>query len=246
MAEGVTEAGELPHSVREGVLAPYRGLRFWLSFKWLIAGALLYAMLLLVAIKAAPQDVIAPFIGPSFYLTPFFGLPLVLRTAHRPGRVRRLIYFLGVVPVAHMAAIYLTVYHLTSTFNPIDTGGTYVRSLASGAWGGVAGAVFGFTGLYLVRLTPRRRAELVAMGFFTILLGAVGAAGVGQAILFAGPDLPAAAHDSERLIIGFESVHLPWQATYAFALAWLMRPPHAPRKAATPPAAPASGSTGTA
>jgi hypothetical protein len=230
---GVAEAAGAPP--REGVLAPYRGLGFWLSLKWLVAGALLYGLLLLVAIKAKPEDVISPFLGPSFYLTPMFGLPLVIRTIHRPGRLRRLIFFLFLVPAAHMAAIYLAFFHLMSNWDPLDTGSTFPRALVSGAWGGVAGSVFAFTALYLVRLTPRRRAELFAMSFFTLLLGAIGAAGVGQAVLLAGADLPSAAHDTERLIIGFESVHLPWQAAFAFALAWLMRPPHAPRKAAPAP-----------
>jgi len=237
MNDGVAEAEGTAPQARDGAFLPYRGLRFWLSFKWLIAGALLYALLLLVAIEAKPEDVISPFLGPSFYLTPFFGLPLVLRTVHRPGRLRRLIYFLAVVPAVNMAAIYVAFYHLMSTYDPIDTGSTFLRAVSSGAWGGVGGAVLGFTGLYLVRLTPRRRAELIAMGFFTLLLGAVGAAGLGQAVLFAGPDLIAASHDTERLIIGFESVHLSWQAAFAFALAWLMRPPHAAKRVASPPAA---------
>ncbi|MEZ0242962.1 MAG: hypothetical protein ACAH11_06270 [Sphingomonas sp.] len=229
----MVDAQPHPSDPREPRLGSYRGIGFWISIKWLGAGALLYALLLLVAIKAQPLDVISPFLGPSFYLTPMFGLPFVLRTVHRPGRIRRLIYFMFIVPAVHMAAIYLAFFHLMSTYDPIDIGGTFIRALSSGAWGGVAGAVFGFTGLYLTRLMPRRRKELAAMAFFTILLGAVGAAGLGQAVLFAGADLPSAAHDTERLIIGFESVHLPWQAAYAFALAWLMRPPHAVKRPAS-------------
>ena len=238
MNERVAEADGTAPQAREGAFLPYRGLRFWLSFKWLIAGALLYGLLLLVAIKAKPDDVISPFLGPSFYLTPFFGLPLVLRTVHRPGRLRRMIYFLIIVPAVNMAAIYLAFFHLMSSYDPIDSGSTFPHALVSGAWGGVTGAVLGFTGLYLVRLAPRRRAELFAMSFFTVLLGAIGAAGVGQAVLFAGADLIAASHDSERLIIGFESVHLSWQVAFAFALAWLMRPPHA--KKVSPPVAAAA------
>ncbi|MCW3848438.1 hypothetical protein OF829_14445 [Sphingomonas sp. LB-2] len=239
MTERAAEKEGMAAPAREGWLLPYRGIRFSTAFRWLLGGVLLYALLLLVAIKGRPDDIISPFIGPSFYLTPTFGLPFVLRTLHRPGRLRRLVYFLLIVPAVHMAAIYLAFYHLMSNFDPIDTGGTFFRALASGAWGGVTGAVLAFAGLFVVRLAPRRRAELAAMSFFTLLLGAIGAAGLGQAVLFAGPDLIAASHDSERLIIGFESVHLSWQAAFAFALAWLMRPPHAPRRAAaggTPPA----------
>lgn len=236
MNERVAEAEGASLQARDGHFLPYRGIRFWLSFKWLVAGALLYALLLLVMIKAAPDDVISPFIGPSFYLTPLFGLPYVLRTVHRPGRMRRLIYFMLLLPAVHMAAIYIAFFHFMTTYDPIDATRTFASTLASGAWGGVTGAVFGFTALYVVRLAPRRRAELAAMGFFTLLLGAVGAVGMGQAMLFAGPDHASAARDAERLIIGFESVHLSWQAAFAFALAWLMRPPHAPRKPVSPPA----------
>lgn len=240
MNERAAEAEGGPQA-REGHFLPYRGLRFWLSFKWLVAGTLLYALLLLVMIKAAPDDLISPFLGPSFYLTPLFGLPYVLRTVHRPGRLRRLVYFMLLLPAVHMAAIYIAFYQLMSTYDPIDATRTFVSAVISGAWGGVMGAVFAFTALFLVRLAPRRRAELLAMSFFTILLGAVGAAGMGQAVLFAGSDYAAAARDTERLIIGFESVHLPWQAVFAFALAWLMRPPHAPKRVGvSSPAPPAS------
>jgi hypothetical protein len=53
-----------------------------------------------------------------------------------------------------------------------------------------------------------------------------------QAMLYAGTEPFSAAHDPERLIVGYELVHLPWQALFAVALAWLMRPPHSARKAA--------------
>lgn len=234
----MTEAGQPPHPPREGAAGPYRGTKFLLAFKWLIGGALLYALLLLVLMKARPDETILPFLGPSFYLTPLFGLPLVLRTIHRPGRLRRLIYFLLLLPAVHMAAIYLAYFHALSTFDPIEGQGGFVLALVSGAWGGAAGSVFGFTALWLVRLTPRRRAELVAMGFFAILLSALGAVLLGQALLLSGGD-PAAVHDSERVILALEMIHLPWQTAFAFALAWLMRPPHAPRKA-TPPTPSAS------
>lgn len=225
---------------REGWLPPYRGLGFWLSLKWLVAGALLYGLLLLVAIKAAPDELITPFLGPSVYLTPVFGLPYVLRTINRPGRMRRIVYFLLMLPPIHLAAVYIAFYQFSSAFDPINTTRTFASALMSGGWGGLVGAVFGFTGLYLARLMPRRRVELVTIGFFTAVLTVLGAVGMGQAVLFAGTDYATAARDSEALIIGFESVHLPWQAAFAVALAWLMRPRHAPKRAPNPSPPPES------
>lgn len=237
------DKGQPVHVAREGVLGPYRGTRFAVSFKWLVAGALLYALLLLVLLKGRPGDTIVPFLGPSFYLTPLFGLPLVLGTIHRPGRLRRIVYFFLLLPVVHMAAIYLTYFQALSTFDPIADEGGLFRALVSGAWGGALGSVLGFAGLWLVRLAPRRRAELATMGLFAILLTMLGAVGVGQALLLAGDDPAAAAHDSERVILALEMIHLPWQAAFAFALAWLMRPVRASRRSSvSDPVAEASGS----
>ena len=78
------------------------------------------------------------------------------------------------------------------------------------------------------------------MGFFTVLLTVLGAAVLGQALLISGGDA-SAVHDSERVILALEMIHLPWQAAFAFALAWLMRPPRAARKAA--PTAPSPAAT---
>lgn len=233
------EAGQPSPPPREGMLGPYRGTKFLLTFKWLIGGALLYSLVLLVMMKARPDETIVPFLGPSFYLTPLFGLPLVLRTIHRPGRLRRLIYFLVLLPAVHMGAIYLAYFHALSTFDPIAGQGGYSLALVSGAWGGAAGSMAGFIALLLVRLAPRRRPELVAMGFFAILLTVLGAAVLGQALLISGGDA-AAVHDSERVILALEIIHLPWQVAFAFALAWLMRSPHASGKAALTAPAPSA------
>lgn len=214
---------EPPEPVRREVRYPrYRGIEFAISLKWLLGGVLLYALLLLVAIAGNPDDAILPFLGPSLYLTPAFGLPYVLRTVHRPGRIRRMVYFFLLVPLAHMAAIYVTWDHGLSTY-AFDPGTQLVRNLRSGALGGVTGAVLAFTFLHLARVTPRRRAELVVMGGAVAMLGAIGAAGVAEGALFAEA-MDGRPRDAGRLIIGFECVHLPWQVAFALALAWLMRP----------------------
>jgi hypothetical protein len=216
---------------RKPWFAPYRGVRFSISLKWLLAGALIYALLLLVFISANPSEAAYPIVGPSLYLTPVFGLPLVLRLMHRPGRIRRLIYFMLLLPIAHIAANFIGwSVAMDYMFRP----GTNMLTvnLLTGAWGGVTGATFAFTLLYLVRLTARRRAELVTMGVATIALTVVGALGVAQGLIFTGQS--ADMQDSEALILWFETIHLPWQIVFSVALAWLMRPPRVTKKSAAP------------
>lgn len=222
-----TAAPDAVRSEPKPWFAPYRGVRFSISLKWLLAGALIYALLLLVFITANPSEAAYPIVGPSLYLTPVFGLPLVLRLMHRPGRIRRLIYFMLLLPIAHVAANFLAwSVALDHVFRP----GTDMLKvhLLTGAWGGVTGATFAFTFLYLTRLTARRQAELLTMGVATIALTVIGALGVTQGMVFAG-DTPDT-QDREALILWFETIHLPWQIVFAVALAWLMRPPRVVRK----------------
>jgi hypothetical protein len=222
-AHGAPDADAFPDR-REKWSSPYRGTPFGVSFHWLVTGALAYALLLLVTISGRPDDaVLLPFLGPSFYLTPVFGLPYVLATVGRPGRTRRLIYFLLLLPLAHMAAIYVAWDHGLSRY-AFEPGHETVHLLKSGAFGGVTGAVLALTLLWLTGLTARPRAELFWMGVATIALTAIGAAGLAQAARSTGGISSAATHDSGLLIIGFEAIHFPWQIAFAVALAWLMRP----------------------
>jgi len=215
------------------LFAPYRGVPFAISLKWLLGGALLYALLLLVMIPANPREASWPIVGPSLYLTPMFGLPFVLRTAHKPGRLRRLVYFLLLLPLAHIAANYLAWAYAVANFYQSDPGEVLLRNLATGAWGGVAGAVLSFTLLYLSGVTARRRAELAAMSVATVVLGVIGALGMAQGLMLSGDTMDT--HRVEPLVFWFECVHLPWQIAFAVALAWLMRPPKPARRAATAP-----------
>lgn len=222
---------------RKPWFAPYRGVRFSISLKWLLAGALIYALLLLVFISANPREAAYPIVGPSLYLTPVFGLPLVLRLMHRPGRIRRLIYFMLLLPLAHIAANFIGwSVAMDHMFRP----GTDMLkvNLLTGAWGGVTGATFAFTLLYLMRLTARRRAELFAMGVATLTLTVIGALGVAQGLIFSGQ--AADTQDSEALILWFETIHLPWQVAFSVVLAWLMRPPRVSKRPVSPPPPPAS------
>jgi hypothetical protein len=222
----VLPAADAPEP-RKPLFAPYRGVRFALSLKWLLGGALLYALMLLVMIPANPREAAWPIVGPSLYLTPLFGLPFVLRLVHRPGRLRRLIYFLMLLPIAHIAANYLAWSYAVGNFYQADPNDVLLRNLATGAWGGLAGATFAFTLLHLSRLTPRRRSELPVMMLATIALTILGALGMAQGLILSGGAIDT--HEREALTIWFECVHLPWQAVFALTLAWLMRPPRLPR-----------------
>lgn len=213
---------------RKPLFAPYRGVRFAISFKWLLGGVMAYALLLLVMIAANPRDASLPIVGPSLYLTPVFGLPLVLRLVHRPGRLRRLIYFMILLPVAHIAANYLAWSYAVPNFYQSDPQEVLLRNLITGAWGGLAGAVLGFTALYLSGLTARRRAELGTMILASIVLTILGALGMAQGLILSGETMDT--HHTEPMILWFETVHLPWQLTFALALAWLMRPPRLPKR----------------
>ncbi|MES2444479.1 MAG: hypothetical protein V4574_16760 [Pseudomonadota bacterium] len=226
--EGAGEAPAPPH--RKPLFAPYRGVRFALSLKYLLAGVLLYALLLLVMIPANPREASWPIVGPSLYLTPMFGLPLVLRLVHRPGRLRRLVYFLLLLPLAHIAANYLAWSYAVGNFYQPDPQEVLLRNLAAGAWGGIAGAAFAFTLLYLTGLTARRRAELFTMVAAAVALTIIGALGMAQGLILSGGSIDT--HEPEALILWFECVHLPWQAVFALALAWLMRPPRPVKRSA--------------
>lgn len=228
-ADSISDSSAVLHDPREKWSSPYRGTEFLVSFRWLVTGALAYALLLMVLVAGNPDDARRlPFLGPSFYLTPVFGLPYVLATVGRPGRTRRLIYFLLLLPLVHMAAIYIAWDHGLSNYS-FEPGQEAAHLLKSGAFGGVTGAVLAFTLLWMTGLTARPRTELVTMGFAAIVLGAVGAAAMMQAVRVSG-GLATSLHASEPTIIGFELVHLPWQLVFAIALSWLMRPERAPKQ----------------
>ncbi len=208
----------------------YPGLRFIITFRWLLLGAALYALLLLVAIAANPSDAVLPFLGPEFYLTPVFGLPLVIASFHRRGRLRRLIYFVLLLPIAHAAAIYLAwSYGLSRAY---DT--PFLVEMGSGAIGGVTGAVLAFVFLHLSRLDPRPRAGLAAMTLATGTLGVIGALGMAFGLTVTG-GLESFSRDPGSLMIWLECVHLPWQVAFSLVLAWLMRRRREPKAGAEPP-----------
>jgi hypothetical protein len=232
-SEELQPAEAAPNSPREPWFGPYRGLPFRISLKWLGAGVLVYALLLMVAIAGNPQDAMLPIFGPSLYLTPMFGLPLLFVTVHRPGRARRLVYFLALLPLIHIAANYLAWSHAVANHTPFDASGDFERNLIAGALGGFTGAALSFSALHLIGLTARRRAELAPILLATLALTALAAAGMALGLQWTDATRDAR-HEAGRLIIWYEAVHLPWQLVFALALAWLMRRPRRARRAKAP------------
>ena len=202
-----------------------RNVRFWHALIWLLVGATVYAVALAIAILLYPdpKDVLAPVIGPSLYLTPLFGLPYLLASLRQRGWLRRLVYFIPLLTLAHVAANYLAWRHAMLSFPLEPDPHAYGRDLGVGAVGGLAGAALALAGLFALRLAPLTRGTrtiaLLAVGALTVL-GALGMAqglALTDALAF-DPEL-----HSSRFVFWFECVHLPWQACLAFFLAWLLR-----------------------
>ena len=227
--------GDLPfRDPREAWFSPYRGTEFGIAFKWLCGGAALYALLLLVMMAGKPGEATWPVVGPSLYLTPLYGLPYVLATVNKPGRTRRMLYFILLLPLAHVAANYAAFSYAARTFDLELPGVDVQRDLVAGALGGLTGAVLAFALLALVRLTAPDRRHLPVMILGTVLLAAIGAAAMAAGLQWT--DALRRPDDPGRAIIWYETVHLPWQLAFALLLAWLMRRKPEPRRKRARPA----------
>jgi len=200
-----------------------RKVRFRHAFVWLLVGATAYAVALAIVILLYPdpKDVLAPVIGPSLYLTPLFGLPYLFASARQRGWKRRILYFVAVLPLAHVAANYLAWRHAMLSFSLEPDPQAYLRDFGAGAVGGLAGGTLALLALVWMRLAPfhtgSRAIILAGIGALT----ALGALGMAQGLLFTNAlEYPL---QSARFVFWFECLHLPWQACLAFFLAWLMR-----------------------
>lgn len=226
---GRMEIGNAPvRDPREAWYSPYRGMPFALSLKYLLGGAVLYALLLLVAMAGSGKFATYPVVGPSIYLTPMFGLPLVLGTANRPGRTRRILYFLILLPLVHMAANYLAVLYGMEYFDLLEPGADRERNLIAGGIGGFTGALLSVLLLHLVRLTARDRRHWLAMIASVVLLTAAGAGTMAAGLQWT--DALRRTGDPGRAILWYETVHFGWQCVFAVCLAWLMRKRPEPRR----------------
>lgn len=210
-----------------------RRFRFLSDFGWLALGACLYVLALAVAVSLDPDEARFPVIGPSLWLTPVFGLPYILASFPRRGRLRRVLFFVVLLTAVHVIANYIAYVRRMQDYYLLSIADELRSNAASGAWGGVTGAVLAFTTLYVLRLTPDTRWRLPIMMLGTVALTVTGAAGMALGLQWS--EALAHPHETRRLILWFATVHLPWQLVFALFLAWLMppirrmprQPPHA-------------------
>ncbi|QIG80963.1 hypothetical protein [Stakelama tenebrarum] len=195
------------------------------AFRWLLVGALAYAVALATAIgvNADPANILAPVVSPSVLLTPVFGMPWVVMSFHRRGRIRRAVYFLLIVTLAHMAANYLAWLHATESYRFVTDGHAFERHMLTGAIGGAVGSALSFAFLVPLRLAPNRRSSFWFAFWGTIALTAIGSWGMAWGLEWTDPMVPQ--HDTEKLVLWFLCVHLPWQIIFAMFLAAMMRIP---------------------
>ncbi|MBO9712560.1 hypothetical protein [Sphingomonas sp.] len=212
---------------REAWSSPYRGIEFGITAKWLILGAFLYALLLLGTMAANTAEAIWPIVGPSLYCTPFFGLPYVLATINRPGRTRRILFFLILLPLIHVAANYLAWRNAVENYDELKAGRDLIPNLISGGIGGLAGAALSFGFLEFVQLSSSQRFERLSLLLGVVLLTAMGALGLAYGLQLT--DALREPRVISHLVLFYEMIHFPWQLLFAVLLAWLMRKPREPR-----------------
>ncbi len=200
-----------------------RHVRFWHAFVWLLVGSVVYAVALAFALLLYPdpKDALAPVVGPSLYLTPLFGLPYLLVSAHQRGWLRRVFYFTILLTFSHVVANDLAWAYGVAHF-PLEPGPSdFWQYLATGAIGGLAGSTLAFTLLISTRLAPLTPAtRTIALSGIAVLT-VLGGLGMAQGLTMTDAlDMP---FKPSRFVFWFLCVHLPWQVAFAFGIAWLMR-----------------------
>jgi hypothetical protein len=200
-----------------------RQVRFRHALVWLLVGSLVYALALggVMLLYPDPKDALAPVVGPSLYLTPLFGLPYLVASARQRGWLKRVVYFSLALTFAHIIANYLAWRHGVLDFPLEPDAGVYARNVATGAIGGFAGAVLSFVLLFSTGLAPLHRWTRAIALLGIAALTAIAGLGMAQGLAWSDAlELPLR---SSRFVFWYECVHLPWQATLALFLAWLMR-----------------------
>lgn len=200
-----------------------RNVRFWHAFIWLLIGAVVYAVALALALLLYPdaKDALAPVVGPSLYLTPLFGLPYLLVSARQRGWFRRVGYFTLLLSFSHIVANDLAWGYGVANFPLEPSSGDYLGFLATGAIGGFAGSVLAFVLLIWTRLAPLTPATRAIAMLGVAVLTVLGALGMAYGLIMT--DAMTLPLKPSRFVFWFLSVHLPWQAAFAFFAAWLMR-----------------------
>lgn len=185
-------------------------IRRWQApFPLFVAGALLYAAVVAILIRATRANDTLTLLELS---APLFGVPFLV-SGRRPGW-RFAIYFLLLVPAFHYAAVAAAI----ASVNRDSSG------FLPGVLGGVTGAVLSFAALRVVGPAAYRRPGTMAAAI--VVLGLLGGLGVRQMDVFSGTDL-----DPYGLLL---TLYLPWQIAFGFFLSRLLPAPEDNGLAATP------------
>jgi hypothetical protein len=178
------------------------------TFKWLVLGHILFMAGLWLG-----SSVVAEY--GFLWLTPLYGLPLLVMGPKDRHLVRAFVLLLG-VPAIHYCAWAGAVASYTSDPSaPLFTERSMpgIWQLLPGAAGGLIGAAGSFALLLLTRLAPRNRPALIAALLGTVLLTLVGAFGLYMLLGSSG----------EAFIGPLAMLYTPWQLVFAYCLAKLLR-----------------------
>lgn len=169
------------------------------TFKWLVLGHVLYAIGLAIVVYFQIDN-------GAVWITPLFGLPFVWRERQHRLAVKVLVFFLGFT-LMHYVAL-MTVSGMRG--DEVD----FLRGFVGGAVGGGGAlllcAIFGLL---------RKGSSLTFEAFGTVLLGAVG-----SFCLFLYLTTGATGDSFASDIIQPLKIYTPWQITFAYVLARVLRP----------------------
>jgi hypothetical protein len=172
------------------------------TFKWLIAGHLLYVVGLLIAASMSIE------MG-NIWVTPLFGLPLLwAERKHRPW-LKALVFVIGFTS-AHYCGEWIAI----KSYQP-----SAELALLPGLWGGLLGGGLALAACFVLGLC-RPGVPTMVLGLFGLgLLGVAGALGV-YMYVSGGPasDGPVAA------VMHMLWIYTPWQVVFAYVLAKVLRP----------------------
>jgi hypothetical protein len=170
------------------------------TFKWLIAGHILYIFGLAIALLVKLPD-------GNIWITPLFGLP-VLWMGRRGREWARILVFVVGFTALHYLAVRLAVRY--SNGEP---------SLIPGLVGGAAGAAGSLALCWIFRLFRPGVPTLVFAVFGIALLAVVGAIGV---YLYLSPMSSRSAFLDAYLRM--LCIYVPWQVVFAWVLAKVLKP----------------------
>lgn len=169
------------------------------TFKWLIAGHLLFVVGLFIA-AAIPIE------WGNIWITPLFGLPLLWMERNNRPWLKALVFVVGFT-AAHYAGERITL----DTVDKMSE-----MSLLPGLWGGLIGGGLSLAACFVLGLCRPGVATMVLALFGLLLLGIAGSLGVYMYVTSgAGPN-GGATH--------MLWIYTPWQVVFAYVLAKVLKP----------------------